>query len=121
MIIDEDMPGIEISPTLHGLFFEDINHSLDGGLNAQLIDNGSFMQYNFPDKYPDSVNNPRKNGPPNGTYSQDPANIYSWRTVSKGYASGTALTIGTKPLNAANIYSVQIDITDAGAGVTHGF
>lgn len=30
------------SPILYGLFFEDINHSLDGGLNANLIQNGNF-------------------------------------------------------------------------------
>ena len=30
------------SPDLYGLFFEDINHSLDGGLNANLIQNGNF-------------------------------------------------------------------------------
>lgn len=30
------------SPFLYGLFFEDINHSLDGGLNADLIQNGAF-------------------------------------------------------------------------------
>ena len=30
------------SPLLYGLFFEDINHGLDGGLNADLIQNGFF-------------------------------------------------------------------------------
>ncbi len=30
------------SPYLYGLFFEDINHAMDGGLNADLIQNGSF-------------------------------------------------------------------------------
>ena len=30
------------SPLLYGLFLEDINHSIDGGLNANLIQNGNF-------------------------------------------------------------------------------
>ncbi len=30
------------SPLLYGLFFEDINHGLDGGLNANLVQNGFF-------------------------------------------------------------------------------
>lgn len=120
--INEDNLGIEISPTLHGIFFEDINHSLDGGLNAQLIDNGSFQQYKWPDTYPASSNNPRKNGPTNGNYSQNPASIYSWRAVQKGTgAAGTALIVDTKPLNANNQYSVEINITDAGTGTTHGY
>lgn len=34
--------GIEISPTLYGIFYEDINHASDGGLYAELIRNRSF-------------------------------------------------------------------------------
>ena len=42
--------GIEISPTLSGIFFEDINQSLDGGICAQMIQNNSFQAYNVPDR-----------------------------------------------------------------------
>ena len=35
------------SALLYGLFFEDINHALDGGLNADLIQNGSFNFCHF--------------------------------------------------------------------------
>lgn len=41
--------GIKVSPTLSGIFFEDINNSLDGGICAQLIQNNSFQAYNVPD------------------------------------------------------------------------
>ncbi len=34
--------GKQISDELIGIFFEDINNSADGGLNAQLVQNGSF-------------------------------------------------------------------------------
>jgi alpha-L-arabinofuranosidase len=34
--------GPAVSPTLWGLFLEDINYSLDGGLNADLVRNGDF-------------------------------------------------------------------------------
>ena len=34
--------GIEISPTLYGIFYEDINFASDGGLYAELIRNRSF-------------------------------------------------------------------------------
>ena len=116
MEVNEDNLGIQISPTLHGLFFEDINHSLDGGLNAQLIDNGSFQQYLWPDTYPNSGSNPRKNGPPNGNYSQNASEIYSWRTVAKGSGAGTAMIIDSKPMNTNNNYSVEINVTTAGNG-----
>ncbi|MEU1973060.1 alpha-L-arabinofuranosidase C-terminal domain-containing protein [Microbacterium sp. NPDC019599] len=34
--------GVDVAPDLWGLFFEDINTSLDGGLNAELVRNGDF-------------------------------------------------------------------------------
>ncbi len=44
--IDLSKKGIEISPNLYGIFFEDINYAGDGGLYAELIQNRSFE---FPD------------------------------------------------------------------------
>ena len=37
-----DKPGHPISPTLNGIFFEDINFAGDGGLYPQRVKNGSF-------------------------------------------------------------------------------
>ncbi|GMK39988.1 alpha-N-arabinofuranosidase [Paenibacillus sp. CCS19] len=42
LTIDESKPGISISPTLYGAFFEDINHAGDGGLYAEMLMNRSF-------------------------------------------------------------------------------
>ena len=43
--VDIAQRGIEISPTLYGIFYEDINFASDGGLYAELIRNRSF-EYN---------------------------------------------------------------------------
>ena len=40
--VDAGNPGIQVSPNLYGIFFEDINHAADGGLYAELISNRSF-------------------------------------------------------------------------------
>jgi alpha-N-arabinofuranosidase len=40
--IDVSNPGANISPTMYGIFFEDINFGADGGLYAELIKNRSF-------------------------------------------------------------------------------
>lgn len=37
-----DKPGVSISKGMIGLFFEDINYGLDGGLHAEMIENRSF-------------------------------------------------------------------------------
>lgn len=40
--IDSRPTGVEISPMLYGIFYEDINHAADGGIYAELIRNRSF-------------------------------------------------------------------------------
>jgi len=40
--VEVNNPGHAISPTLFGIFFEDINHSADGGIYPELIRNRSF-------------------------------------------------------------------------------
>lgn len=39
--------GIEISPMLYGLFFEDINFAGDGGIYGELIKNRSFEYFDI--------------------------------------------------------------------------
>jgi alpha-L-arabinofuranosidase len=44
-----DQPGHKISPTLWGIFFEDINLSADGGIYPELVRNRSFEDADTPD------------------------------------------------------------------------
>ena len=120
--IDTKSLGIEVSPTLSGIFFEDINQSLDGGICAQMIQNNSFQAYNVPD------------GPAN-EFSQSDTVFFGWTVVSKGGAMGEARAVSDHPL-VANLkhyynydpndkyddeqryvqYCVRFDIKKAGAG-----
>lgn len=78
--------GIDISPTLAGIFFEDINQSLDGGICAQLIQNYSFQAYNVPD-----APNPRE-------FSKSDTVIFGWTVVRNGDAIGDAKVVSDHPL-----------------------
>lgn len=49
--IDMAKRGTSVSPGLHGIFFEEINHAGDGGLYAELIQNRSFEDSNLPEGY----------------------------------------------------------------------
>ncbi len=40
--LDAKKRGVDVSKHLYGLFFEDINQSADGGLNAEMVINNSF-------------------------------------------------------------------------------
>jgi alpha-N-arabinofuranosidase len=47
LMVHVDKPGPAISPSMWGIFFEDINMAADGGLYAELIKNRSF-EFNSP-------------------------------------------------------------------------
>ena len=40
--VQANKPGVEIQPTMYGIFFEDINYAADGGLYGELVKNRSF-------------------------------------------------------------------------------
>ncbi len=46
-----DQPGHKISPTLWGIFFEDINLSADGGIYPELVQNRSFEDAETPENW----------------------------------------------------------------------
>ena len=83
--------GKQISDELIGIFFEDISSSADGGLNAQLIQNGSF-------EYNPTI----KDGWGPGT---------AWRLVRQGHSSGyyDAATEGSIHANNPHFMRVNIE------------
>ena len=119
--IDTKTLGIEISPTLSGIFFEDINQSLDGGICAQMIQNNSFQAYNVSD------------GPAN-EFSQSDSIFFGWTVVSREGAVGKARCVSNRPLKTLECkydydpndkyddsqryvqYCVRFDIEQAGDG-----
>jgi alpha-L-arabinofuranosidase len=51
LTVDVDKPGVKISPTLWGIFFEDINLSADGGIYPEFVRNRSFEDSEQPDHW----------------------------------------------------------------------
>lgn len=47
LTINGSNEGVDISKTLYGLFYEDINNAADGGIYAELIQNRSFESFVF--------------------------------------------------------------------------
>lgn len=48
LYIDAGTKGFDINPGMYGIFFEEINHSGDGGLYAELIQNRGFEEQTIP-------------------------------------------------------------------------
>src|SRR5437870_8574076 len=92
--VDAARPVGKVSPLLYGLMTEEINHSYDGGLYAELVQNRAFL-----DK------------------AASPAH---WSPVQP---DGTAATISldkAEPLNAVIGTSLRLDVTQASAGHAAG-
>ena len=49
--VQVDQPGHKVSPTLWGIFFEDINLSADGGIYPELVRNRSFEDAEQPENW----------------------------------------------------------------------
>jgi alpha-L-arabinofuranosidase len=87
LVIRADKPGPAVSPTLYGIFFEDINRAGDGGLYAEMVQNRSFEDAHVP---------------------------IAWTLVKTGGADGTITLDTTHPLNPKNSTCLRLDVTRAG-------
>ena len=85
--VDVNSPGQAVPPTLHGLFFEDINYGADGGLYAELVQNRSFE-------------------------GREP--LYAWSVVTNPGAKGRLMVESESPLNANNLHFLRIHVVNPG-------
>jgi alpha-L-arabinofuranosidase len=78
-----DRPGVKISPTLYGIFFEEINLAGDGGLYAELVRNRSLEDADKPEH---------------------------WSLVTTGQAQGELAVDTTRPVSPKNQRSLRLTI-----------
>lgn len=89
--------GVNISPSLYGIFFEDINYALDGGLYPELVQNRSFEFSNI--------------------VTREYNGLYSWNIIESGVGSGIITTSNIDPLNENNTNYLKLTVTVPGDGV----
>ncbi len=98
LTIHTDQTASKVSPTLYGLMTEEINHSYDGGLYAELIRNGTFRA--------------------------DWSGVNDWILVEDGNAEAKIGIDKTTGPSEALPYSMRIEVSQAGAtspaGVLNG-
>jgi alpha-L-arabinofuranosidase len=82
-------PGPAVSPSLFGSFLEDINHSVEGGLYGELIQNRSLMAATTPD---------------------------DWSAVTGGAGQASIALDPGHPLNSALTRSLRLSVGTVGAG-----
>lgn len=94
--VEVNKPGHTISPTLFGIFFEDINNSTDGGIYPELVRNRSFENA-------DTLQYWKFSSPDN----KSSASILNIARRTQGGGSGRQ---GGGPLNPFNLKSLQINV-----------
>jgi alpha-L-arabinofuranosidase len=100
-----DQPGIPLSPTFYGLMTEEINHSYDGGLYAELLQNRSFKDG------PQPTPRRRRNAAPADTTA-----IPHWSLLTPDGTKAAIALDTTNPVTAALSTSLRLDITALDAG-----
>lgn len=87
--VDAAKPGPAISPTMYGIFFEDINFAGDGGMYPELISNRSF-EFREP--------------------------MLDWKWELRGGAFGSLRLMDNGGLNPNNPHYLRIQVETAGGG-----
>ncbi len=86
LTVEVDKPGAKVSPTLWGIFFEDINLSADGGIYPELVRNRSFEDSEKPEH---------------------------WTLANPGDGKSEMAIDSNKPLNPMNRRSLRVRVNGA--------
>jgi alpha-L-arabinofuranosidase len=92
--IDAASPSGKVSPLFYGLMTEEINHAYDGGLYAELVRNGAFLD--------------------------DAATAAHWSLVQADGSTATMALDPKEPLNATIGTSLRLNVTQASTGHAAG-
>ncbi|MEN6424718.1 MAG: alpha-L-arabinofuranosidase C-terminal domain-containing protein [Phycisphaerales bacterium] len=92
LTVHADKPGAKISPTMYGIFFEDINFGADGGLYAELVKNRAF-------EFPEA--------------------LMAWSEVKPAGVAGSLEVLKQDPFNATSPHYIRIKAETAGYGIVN--
>jgi alpha-L-arabinofuranosidase len=128
--IDLNKRGPAINPRMYGIFLEEINHGVDGGLYAEMIRNRGFEDAKPPEGFtfrPGAGDRPGRwiaagydaesfghfdYFNPDGSMKDFPF----WSIIKEGAAQGSMNLDTNNPLNPAGPRSLRLDIDDIGSG-----
>lgn len=117
--IDLTSQGPPINPHMYGIFLEEINHGVDGGLYAELIRNRSFEDSRSPEGY--ELRNGRwidSHGFDSGfsRYNYTTEGIPFWSLLQTHGAKGSLTLDKTGGITPQSCYCVTMNIEETGDG-----
>ena len=117
--------GVPVSPALWGIFYEDINHSADGGLYAELLKNRNFEDGNLA---PGCTRDGEYLVTPTGwrrTLKDSADPLTGWSTLAEGGAIAELTLSDAQPLNAMSTHCGKLVVSELKGGraglVNNGF
>lgn len=129
--IDVTKPGPQLNPRMYGIFLENLNHAVDGGLYAELIQNRGFEDAKPPEGYiyhagrwVDSLG---RNAYDAGfdRFGYFTNGLPFWSLVKEGGAQGSMNLDMSNPLTPETPRSCRLEIDDVSSGrlglANHGF
>ncbi len=117
--IDASAPGPHVNPRMYGVFLEEINHGVDGGLYAELIRNRGFEDGRAPEGY--KLRNNRwvdANGFAAGIddFGYEVGGLPFWSLVRDGDAKGTMSLETSGGITKASDYCLRLEVEDNAEG-----
>lgn len=117
--IDVSKPGPRLNPKMYGIFLEEINHGVDGGLYAELVRNRGFEDAKPPEGFTFRDGrwlDARGYDAGFSRFGYFTNGLPFWSLVKAGEADGAMSLDMSEPLNAATPRSLRLEITKAAPG-----
>ncbi len=116
ILIDAAKEGPKINPRMYGIFLEEINHGVDGGLYAELIRNRAFEDATPPEGFTRRDGRWRDQKGYDAGYQHDTNGLPYWSLVKEGDAKGAMSLDMAAPLNPSTPRSLRLDVGNPGPG-----
>lgn len=118
IIVQADQKGATVSPSMYGVFFEEINHAGEGGLYAELVQNRGFEENEYPAGYTvkyDKLYPPPAKNHLNGEVNTDgyrwhSAPIPGWSILSNGPAKSSMKLTRVQPLDLETPNNLELSM-----------
>ena len=117
--VNANQRGPAISPRLYGIFLEEINHGVDGGLYAELIRNRAFEDSRPPEGYTFRDGRWRdERGFDSGfsRYNYTTNGVPFWSLIQDGAARASMHLETSGGVTEQSAYCLRFDIAEAGSG-----
>jgi len=118
--VKADQPGVKVSPTLWGIFYEEINHAGDGGIYAEMVQNRAFEETQVAAGSKMEGNQMvTPKGFKHGKWYK--SELHAWSAVADGAAKVSIALDDTNPLNEMTPHSLRLEVQVVGtrAGVAN--